>query len=484
MNRFNLLINNSFCEFSQDIPIDIESQVQQILTYKNDVEGERGQIFYMLRYARGFKREALLKKLKVIEANEWVCWYKNKKFPTGHLNIVKDLLDALNASYIVTDTRQKPNGSLILTWKNKPHKPRYYQEDMIKLGLTEGRGVFESAVGTGKTLVATYLIKEISVKSLIIVPSRGLKDQIYNDMVEAFGTKHVQKIESAHIRKNKLLKSIRVVTIQTIAALKKTNDLHMLMHDVEALFIDEIHHAGSKSYTDILPDIDHIYWRFGFTGTFLRNDCKSLDMWGFLSTKLYSYPAWKAIEDGFLTPVEVRTYELAGKQSRSYPKEYTTNYCGGKEILNKVLEIVQTVEEGKQILILVNRKDKAGKIFHEVLNAYGINNSYISGDDKTEVITQTIKKFNDKEVNVLIGSSVIGEGIDVRSADHLIMCQGGKSEIVIVQAVGRLVRLFEGKDIGIVHDFRFTNTKYMKKHLNIRLNIYERNFQPKFSEAA
>jgi superfamily II DNA or RNA helicase len=133
--------------------------------------------------------------------------------------------------------------------------------------------------------------------------------------------------------------------------------------------------------------------------------------------------------------------------------------------------------DNEQILILVKNKDKAGKIFHEFLSAYGIENAYISGDDKKEVINETIQAFNEKRVRILIGSSVIGEGIDVRSTDHLIMCQGGKSEIVIVQAVGRAVRLFPGKIKAQIHDFDFINTKYMRKHLAVREDIYKRNFE-------
>jgi hypothetical protein len=64
------------------------------------------------------------------------------------------------------------------------------------------------------------------------------------------------------------------------------------------------------------------------------------------------------------------------------------------------------------------------------------------------------------------------------------MCQGGKSEIAIVQATGRLVRLYEGKVIGYLHDFKFINTKYMEKHYAQRVDIYDRNFQPKYREAA
>jgi hypothetical protein len=63
------------------------------------------------------------------------------------------------------------------------------------------------------------------------------------------------------------------------------------------------------------------------------------------------------------------------------------------------------------------------------------------------------------------------------------MAQGGKSEIAVTQAVGRLVRLFDGKIKGYLHDFRFNNTRYLIKHLEQRLEIYKKNFNGKLQDA-
>jgi len=62
------------------------------------------------------------------------------------------------------------------------------------------------------------------------------------------------------------------------------------------------------------------------------------------------------------------------------------------------------------------------------------------------------------------------------------MAQGGKSEIILVQAVGRCVRLYEGKEKAVVHDFKFSNTNYLAKHFRERLKIYTKNFNPNIIE--
>jgi superfamily II DNA or RNA helicase len=497
MSDFTLTIHNSYCAISQGIPQHIEQTVEKILTYQNDIKAEEANIFYRMKMLKKFgvkkkKTEtsedarARAKKqmkdyqdqLKALKDSEWVCWYQNRQFPTGLKNIVCDVLDAVKANYTINDQRIKPKPYAILPWNNKPFEPRYYQKEAIDLSLSEGRGVVESAVGTGKSLMMAYVIKELSVNTLVVVPSRGLLQQIYNDFTIWFGSSAVQMVDSQKVRRGDSLQPIRIITIQSLAALQKSGDLGLLIGDVDAMFLDEFHHAGSSSYTNLLPEIGHIYHRFGFTGTFLRNDNKILDLWGFLSTKLYSYPAWKAIKEGYLTPLTVITHNLAGKRKMKYQKEYDENYCGNQDLLEEVRSIC-TNYQTEQILILVNKKDKSGKIIHEYLNALGIANSYISGDDDKQVITDTISDFNDLKIRIMVGSTVISEGIDVRSTDHLINCQGGKSPINVVQSTGRAVRLFKGKTMAYRHDFNFIGTKFLSKHFASTIETLKRNFEPK-----
>jgi len=477
-----LEITNSFCELKGAIPANVSDLVTRVLTYENDIFPEVERLTFAMRWAKKQndqkKYNQLQGQIKKLEATKTVCWFKKNKFPTGHLNIVKACLDRLKTPYEINDLRIIPDQDVMYKWNNRPHKPRYYQDEVHEICKNSSRGVIESAVGTGKSLMQGYLIKEFNVVSLVVVPSSGLSAQIYEDFRSWFGSQYIEIIDTKKIRSGKKLKPIRIVTIQSLASLQKSGDIQDLVGDVNLIICDEIHHAGSSSYTNLLPEIAHIYYRFGFTGTFLRNDSKSLDMWGFLSNVLYRYSAKQAIDDGFLTPFTTKIHRIPGVMSRAYPKEYKSNYCASPDFLAKVGEIC--VESPfDQILILVSRKDQGGALIHDYLQMMGIDSTFISGDNSKEEITESIKAFNNKDIRVLIGSQVIGEGIDVRSTDHLLLCQGGKSEIAIVQAIGRLVRLFEGKKSGTLHDFDFTGTKYMVKHQKIRLDIIKRNFAPK-----
>lgn len=483
INFPSILVGNSFCQLAK-FPASMQSAIKELLTYENeDAKDEIKNCHRLIRWAQGQGKKktkmvyALRKKLDTLKEQEVVCWLKGDVFPTGHLSMVKDLLQELRYNdYELVDKRNAPSNFVTLRWRNKPFDPRYYQDDMIKLGLKQERGVFESAVGSGKSLVMEYLIKNLGVKSLIVVPSIPLLEQLTRSLTLTFGRDKRSVINTAMVKRGGKLAPIRITTAQTLAALQKNDMLRDVIHDIDALYVDEIHHAGAATYTNLLPDFDSIFYRFGFTGTFLRNDSRTLDMWGFLSNRLYHYPPYKAVEDGFLTPSKMIIEELPGKDNKDYNTEYEANYCGTTVLMGAILRLLDKIPKTEQILILVDRKDKSGAIIHELLKTRGIDNFYISGDDKKEHIADTMEAFNKKEVRVLVGSTVIGEGVDIHSTQHLILANGGKSPIKLVQAIGRCVRLHPGKKLSFIYDFCFLGTNYMEKHCQQRVDIFQNHF--------
>jgi superfamily II DNA or RNA helicase len=472
-------VGNSFSSISGKINDELVVKLAERLTYFNEeAHFEKLNLLGALRKFRGNDKvyNKIKWRLKYLEDEIWVCMLKpDLSFGTGLLDLVVETIQKNSHKYTIIDHRKKPESNQILRWNNKPHTLRYYQKEMLDLALREHRGVFNSSVGSGKTLIFTHIIKELAVDTLVVVPSTSLRSQIADDLISAFGKSKVQLIDTKTIKTGNKLRPIKLTTIQTLASLQKNKLLKDVIKDVDLLILDEAHRAGSKSYTDLLPEINHIYYRFLFSGTFLRNDSKTLELWSICSKVLYRYYPKKAIEDGFLTPTKFAIHEIEGSADAKYQKEYAKNYCGGAPLLMKLKEILENRTD-KTSLILVNRKDSAGKIIHKLLLDCGIENTYISGDDKAKHIEKVRNEYNEGKIKVLIASQIFGEGVNVIPVEVLINCQGNKSEIGTVQAIGRGVRLFKDKEALEVHDFSFSGTKFLSKHLDARLDIYERNF--------
>ena len=467
-------------------------EVESALTYENEgAEQDLVQKYRLRKMARSRGQDKWVKQLngeiKFLEENKVVCLLKGREFPTGLLDIALEALS--HYEYDLNDGRIKPEPYHTFTYqktfKESPEfNLRYYQTEMAELAMKHGRGVFESCVGSGKTRVITEIIKRLEVNTLIILPSSGLVEQTSRKLQFAFGRRQIGVMTTAGVKKNGPIKPIQLVTIQTLASLTKQGLSKQALEGIDAIFFDEFHHAGSKSYTDLQPAMANIYHRFGFTGTYMRNDSKTMEMWSILSNRLYYYPAHQAIEEGFLTPVEYHVHELQGKSNKNYQKEYHANYGASKELIEGIEKVMANIPKGEQTLILVDRKEKCGDVLFEHFQELGIDIAYISGDDSKEVITDTIEDYNSKEITNLIGSTVIGEGIDLHSCQHLILARGGKSTIAIVQAIGRAVRLSEGKATSYIYDFYFTGTKYMGRHCEERVDAFKNQFDGKIEYAA
>lgn len=474
-------INNSYSEltgFSED---EIKA-VRKVLTYTDEeVVKEKQMIFAQIQRAK-IRRQTgyisiLRQKFKDL-GPENVCWLdSDNKFPTGLIHLVKNTLE--NVKYKVIDERIKPEPYNVFRWNNVPFPLRYYQEEATDAFIKSGSGgVIQLACRTGKTRVACQIIKELGVNTLFVVTSSALRKQAENVLTLAFGSKNVQVINTDTIKKDKKLKPIRIVTIHTLHSLNKQNLADRVLGDVDLLILDECHHSGSESFTGLLNQFGGIYYRLGLSGTYMRNDSKTLDLWGVCGKIIYDYSATKAIKDKYLIPIDVNIVKLKGSPDRQYQKEYRENY-GSPELMEAIKNIIVKIPESKQILILVDRKDDCGHIIYDYLTNRGISCTYINGDNKSAEIDEAIDSFNKKDIRILLASTVLGEGIDLQSTDHLIMARGGKSEIAMTQAAARAMTLFEDKLRAYVWDFRFEFCKYLPRHTDIRIETYMRQFAAK-----
>jgi len=436
------------------------------------------------------KKAWIVGQLKQYE-NYNVCLLNNDNtFPTGLVFKIKELYElAKNDSRYNTklfelkiiNKQIKPEAYNIFRWNNTPPKMRYYQEECLSIAEKENRGTFEVCVGGGKTLIAANIIKSTGVNTLFIVPSSALAQQTYEVFSSYFGKSKVQQLTTKIVKDNKKLGPILISTVQTLGSLTKQNLVHKVMNHVHSMMIDEAHHSASSTYMNLLPYMDHIYYRYNFSGTYIRNDAKIMELWGVCDKKLYKYSSAQATKDGYLTPVEFKIKTIRGEYHSVYNTEYSKNYSS-KVFLDEIVNQVKSIPSDKQILILVDRKELVGQQIHDFLKVAKIESTYVTGDNNKKELSKAMEDFNNKKTRILIASTVLGEGADIRSTDYLIMARGGKSEIAITQAVGRAVRLYPDKKTATVIDFDWSGPKWLGKHTKLRMETYVKEFDAKITK--
>lgn len=483
-----IVLGNSFCKLTDYTPFE-RKLTEHSLSYKDDnKERQKAYLQRALQKAQ-FRRQMrkvayLAGQLSQLGESEVCLLNKDDTFPAGILFKVVDLYEKalkdpkyagkLN-KLTIKDERAQPEPYNTFRWNNKPPEMRYYQKECLELAMTHHRGTFEVCVGGGKTLIAANIIKTTGVNTLFVVPSTALSQQTFNVFSNYFGKNNVQQITTKDIKGSKKLKPILISTIQTLNSLIKQNIVNRITDHIHSLMIDEAHHGASDSYLNLLPHLSNVYYRFNFSGTYTRNDSKIMELWGVCDKKLYKYSSAQATKDKFLTPVEFRIKKVRGVSSNTYNEEYHSNY-GSIEFIREVTRQIQAIPQDKQILILVDRKDLVGQQLYDFLTVTKIESVYVTGDNNKKELVDAMEDFNDKKSRILIASTVLGEGADIRSTDYLILARGGKSEIAVTQAIGRAVRLHPGKEKAIVIDFLWEGSKWLGKHSVLRMETYAEEF--------
>lgn len=405
------------------------------------------------------RRELYL--LKGLEDKLTIHLYNDSIFPTGLLPLVIDTLDGLDADYTITDRRKQPK---LLTYRfvNKVPflKDRYYQKDSQQELYKKHRGIFIWPTGTGKSATLSKIVWKLGVDTLVVAPSIDILEMIYDDLIEMFGKGKVAKLNT----KSTKLKPINVVNIQALIKLPAK-----LFNKIDLVIIDEFHHSGADSYLEINRNhLKNCYYRLGLTATYDRPQGDMLALQGVLSNILYEYPLKKAFEDGHLIRPN---FKIIGNRNVCTKKAYHKQY---KEALvtNCVrnARIASIVEDHKKdsIMILVKQIEH-GKALQELIPG----SAFVHGKEKGDKRKKIMNNFKSGELKVLIGiTSILGEGVNLPIANVLVMAGGGKSNVQVMQNIGRILRPYPGKDYAIVYDFKDIGSSYMEEHAICRRAIY------------
>ncbi len=399
-------------------------------------------------------------------------WLLKKKdgdlyFPTGLLSVVLDFLKNCNINYSISYHNQQPKShSRFRTLKKDPNPLRYYQEEVIKRCIDGHRGVVESATATGKTRMITELIRELSLPTLIVVPSTQILYQFHNLLLKTFGRKLVGIIGDGKANYK------GIITVATVQSLEKVPD--SFWDKIQVLIIDEFHHSAAETYQFLNENkFQNIYYRYGFTGTNFRNDGSDLALQGILSNVLYSYSAINGINDGYLCPPIFKFIEFnhsyPGLPPDTWKKEYT-DFIVDNELFNQeVSRIAKTMNDRGMSTIVFVKEIAHGKKLNELIPDSG----FMNGENDSRLNEDLLSDFNSGKLKCLIGTSIIGEGVDTVRASCGIMAGGGKAESEIIQKIGRLLRLHPDKKFSIVIDFMHKNSKWALKHSKAREKIYK-----------
>lgn len=407
-------------------------------------------------------------------------------FPTGLLYLVEEFLKNNNLLYSKEFLHTQPESKKTYRFLSSIPTTRYYQNETIDACIEKHRGIVESATGTGKTLMINLLIKKLSLPTLVIVPSIGILYQFHENLIKMFGKKMVGIIGDGKKEYN------CDITISTIQSLNTVPD--SFWKKIDVVIIDEFHHASSESFQKLnKTQFKNIYYRFGFTGTNFRNDGTDLALKGVLSNLIYSYSAVQAIKDGFLCkPVfllnkikhtrgfcinDANPKDLDGfgrlkkfSKLKYSKKEYDECIVDNEDYNQKIADTVnKMIDENKSTIVFVKRIEHGETLLKLIPRA-----SLMTGGPKGRINEDMLAEFNSGSIPCIIGTSVIGEGVDTIRASVGVMAGSGAAESDVIQKIGRLLRPHESKSMALIIDYIHESTMWQIKQSNERIDIYNK----------
>lgn len=404
-----------------------------------------------------------------------VSYLINKKgeFPTGLYYLVQEYLDKNRLSRCLEDKRKIPTTGVLEGLGDNMedllgYSPYPEQSEAADAAIRVSRGIIVAPTGVGKSLIAAEIVRKLKVPTLIVVPRLGLKTQLIADLTRAFGYGWVGELGPKGEKRFE-------VTVENVDGL----DPKRLADGFDCVIIDEFHRSAAVTYRSLNNKAwKNIYFKFGLTATPFRNNAEEkLLLESVLSKVIYEVPYATAIEKGYITPMETFFYEippLAPKTGRQKPKAAEKFLEVYKEQIvereDRNLLIADLTEslllQDASTLVLVKQIDHGERI-QKILSDRGHDVPFAKGDNKTDQIdnAELVRGFNAREFPVLIGTvGVLGEGIDSRPAEYIILAGGGKSKSAFMQNLGRGFRKFKDKETAKIIMFNDTGHKWFREH--------------------
>lgn len=247
------------------------------------------------------------------------------------------------------------------------------------------------------------------------------------------------------------------------------DDNHNYFVSNSNVLVSNCHNSSSSQFQDFLKQFG-CPLKYGFSASPFRNG----DYLGYAKIRQFIGSPCIKIESKELLENEVMAkphiYLVKNECKEDEYFDYQSAYS--QEIVNSerrnklVSNICDKYKEG--VLILVNILEH-GKILEELIP----DSKFIAGETPVDERMQIIKDFDEGKLPILIASTILQEGISITHMKAMILACGGKSNVAILQKIGRSLRFKAGEKTEVDY-YDFVDTaKFLSKHSKLRLKLYK-----------
>lgn len=356
-----------------------------------------------------------------------------------------------------------------------PMEVREYQLKAFVSAIRHKRRVLVSPTASGKSLIAYMITAWFKAKTLIIVPTISLVQQMVSDF-ESYGCPVAMHSIIGGSDKT-------VDAMITVSTWQSIYDMPASFFDDYVLVIgDEAHLFKAKSLISIMSKMTYTPYRIGMTGTLDGSNVHQLVLEGLFGSVDNITTSSELMNSGHIARLKIKVITI-----QHNPAVYKPILGSGYEYNDEFEYLISSHERNQFIvnltkslkgntLLLFSRVEKHGKILFDMLD--GENCAYIFGgtdsEDREEIRTRAENSTN---LKIVASYGVFSTGVSIKNLHNIIFTSPFKSRIRTLQSIGRGLRLHDSKDVcrlfDIADDLVIGNTlNYTLKHMVERIKYY------------
>jgi len=376
---------------------------------------------------------------------------------------------------------------------------RDYQEQPCNQLVAFKNALIKGVCGCGKTIILIEAIKRIGQRTIIIVHEQKLQKQWVDEISAHLGIpkKEIGLIGGISKGKN-TIKPITVALQQSVKS--RSNEIK---NEFGCVVCDEVHHYAASTFQDVI-DIFPAKYRIGATATDKRKDGKQFlifDQFGKIVAEITDEDLKaKGMTMDVKMVVVYTEFEYSGKMDSFTNRIFRGNDDNGKAVYdNDEIEYVNNNEFLEQIILdqnrnrliysfikaEVNRKEFCILLadrrrfchnWQRWLSEKDIEAKLLVGgtEYKTEGEEAIRRIMEDGDLNVVIGTTVADEGLDIKKLSRgFSATPTATNERRIVQQTGRIKRVCNNKKDAIWYYFLDYKVKGFSKHLKTLKKLFK-----------
>ncbi len=348
---------------------------------------------------------------------------------------------------------------------------RTFQQEAVQRMLNKEFGTLSSATGSGKTIMALYILAQRRQPALIIVHTKDLVHQ-WIQRITSFLNIPEDEIGIIGGGKKLIGEKITVALVQSLYKCADEVSIH-----IGNLIVDECHRTPSRTFTEAVTEFDSRYM-LGLSATPWRRDKLSKLIFWHLGDIHHQIDKTLLVENGFVLSAEVIFRQTNFRPFFDPVMEYSKmlSELTADDERNRLIasDISKESQDNPGVCLVLSDRKKHCETLKAILTyKYNVSSEIMTGDLSTTQRLEVLEGLNRGRVKVLIATGqLIGEGFDCRQLTTLFLATPVRFSGRVLQYLGRVLRPAPGKTRARVYDYVDVHVDPLMAAANTRRKIY------------